>query len=72
MNADHHADGTGQHPLRCGPCGDAIGVYEPLVYLDDQGSPVLTSLLRLPDEVRDRIGETTFFHAACHPGSRSG
>ena len=54
-------------PLRCGSCGDAIGAYEPLLYVDDDGLPVRTSLLRLPAHVRSAPGARAFFHASCDP-----
>jgi hypothetical protein len=58
--------GAGEHArLSCARCGDAIGVYEPLVYVDGQGQRVRTSHLRLPDDVRAAAHATSFFHAAC-------
>ena len=53
-------------PPRCAHCGDAIGVYEPLVYLDAQRGPVRTSLLRMSDAVPH---DAPVFHAACRPAT---
>ncbi len=54
--------------LRCARCGDAIGVYELLVYLDRGGEAVRSSLLRLPERLRTNPQGTRFFHASCHRG----
>lgn len=33
----------GEQPLRCGVCGEAIGVYEPLVLVRSGRRPLVTS-----------------------------
>jgi hypothetical protein len=64
------ADATDVPPLpRCAWCGEAIGVFEPLVY--EAGEPVRvvrSAVLRLPEELRRGSGggHAAFFHAACH------
>jgi hypothetical protein len=62
---DHHHD-EARPPVLCDHCGDTIGVYEPLVYVDDAGDAVRSSLLRVPDHLRRVRDGAAFFHAACH------
>lgn len=50
---------------RCAACGEALGVYEPLIQDVGDGLPVRTSLLRLSADAR--AGATrSLFHADCH------
>jgi hypothetical protein len=65
MRTDPDSQASEQARLSCARCDDAIGVYEPLVYVDDQGQTVRTSRLRLPDDVRAAAHATSFFHAEC-------
>lgn len=53
-------------PMRCGHCGDVIGVYEPLVLLAD-GEPRTTSAAAEP-QIGDAPG--LLFHRACFAESR--
>jgi hypothetical protein len=52
-------------PMRCGHCGDVIGVYEPLVLLDG-GEPRTTSAAAEP-QIGDEPG--VLFHRACYAES---
>lgn len=52
-------------PMRCGHCGDVIGIYEPFVLVCD-GRERTTSLAAEP-HVGEEPGEQ--FHRACHPQS---
>lgn len=47
----------------CNRCGDQIGVYEPLIVVDEVGAARLSSLAADPGLRRDS-GE--LYHAACY------
>jgi hypothetical protein len=49
-------------PLRCPPCGDVIGVYEPMIVLTD-GQARITSRAAEPDDW-EPVGEC--YHDACY------
>lgn len=50
----------------CAICGDRLGVYEPIVYLAEQGA-VCTSIAANPALAEPvGIGAGSLFHAACH------
>lgn len=49
-------------PMRCGHCGDVIGVYEPLI-LVREGQARITSAAAEP-HIYEEPGER--FHSACH------
>lgn len=51
-----------EQPMRCGHCGDVIGVYEPLVVVRD-GETRSTSAAAEP-HIGEEPGER--FHRACH------
>jgi hypothetical protein len=51
-----------EEPLRCGRCGEIIGVYEPLVLLEGRAARS-TSCAAEPELMR-ATGD--FFHRACH------
>jgi hypothetical protein len=71
VDADgHRYDDTAQ-PLVCEHCRAPIGVYEPLVYLDQLGEAVRCSLLRLPGSVRRAADAVAIFHAGCHDPARA-
>jgi len=53
-------------PLRCAHCGDVIGVYEPLVALDD-GRARETSLAA---EAAHANGHGDCYHRACYDAYR--
>jgi hypothetical protein len=57
-----------EQPMKCGHCGEVIGVYEPLVLLDD-GEARTTSAAAEP-----QIGEQpgVLFHRACYAESLQG
>lgn len=51
-----------EQAMRCGRCGDAIGVYEPLVLVKD-GEVRITSVAA-EAHIGEEPGER--FHRACH------
>jgi hypothetical protein len=58
MGASEHV----QRRLHCGRCGEVIGIYEPLVVLED-GAARQTSYAAEPGLIE--MGEAVF-HRACH------
>jgi hypothetical protein len=63
MSARERAAGRGHRKrLRCARCGDAIGIYEPLIVVAADGTRQ-ASCAAEPDLMRAR-GEV--FHRACH------
>jgi hypothetical protein len=49
----------------CGVCGDRIGVYEP-IWLDlDDGTLVVSALLKLDDHLDKTHGDPRMFHTGC-------
>ena len=66
MVVNRHPEGNEPGALRCRHCGEAIGVYEPLIYMDSEGQTVRSSLLRLPGDARDPSNGMVLFHASCH------
>jgi hypothetical protein len=57
-----HPDPASPARLCCRQCGDVIGVYEPLVVVEQEG-PRLTALAAEPGQFP--VGAACF-HAACH------
>jgi hypothetical protein len=62
-------DGREQGRLVCAECGDPIGAYESLWWMQSDGALVHASSLQVRDDARHLEEGSRFFHAECLPST---